>query len=412
MLLGLDAKDWDVATDAPPDRVPRTVSSRPRRSERLSASFWSAAAAASSRWLLFVPTAPTKTAAGPAAFASPPPRKMPAGGISRSTAFFFDPIENRVIDFVGGRDDLNARRIRAIGSPAERFGEDHLRPCCRAVRFATRLGFDIEPATAAAIRSHAPRIKGISPERIAEELRLMLTPPTRDVAWMLLWNLNLASEIFRFLPATPKTLDQTRSIFLKLEKGRPIPLGLSLAAACLCTRAQAESLTDLLPLLTKSEISRSVRAMRQSLRISNDESDDMSQTLSNLEPILQPTPPTLAQKKRFLAHPEVGPVAPTHGINRRGRATSESDRQLTGRFAQLKSSRRCPGPTAGRRRTDRSRIFAWSRVSANSRRSVRRSARGTYYNKRRRNETCKKTLIEVITNSRPPVHPTPTPPRS
>ncbi|MGD0542658.1 MAG: hypothetical protein ABSB33_14180, partial [Tepidisphaeraceae bacterium] len=200
---------------------------------------------------------------------------------------------------------LAARRIRAIGSPAERFGEDHLR-MLRAVRFAARFGFEIEPATTAAIQLHASRIKGISPERIGEELRLMLTPPTRFVAWALLWDLHLAREIFRFLPAVPEALDPARSIFLKLEKGRPVSLGLSLAAACLCTRLQGESRGDVLPLLAKNEISCSVRAMRQALRISNDEGDEMAQTLANLEPLLQSSSPTLARKKRFLAHPKSG----------------------------------------------------------------------------------------------------------
>ena len=148
---------------------------------------------------------------------------------------FLDPIEDRIIDFVGGRDDLSARLIRAIGSPAERFGEDHLR-MIRAVRFAARFGFAIEPATADAIRSLATRIKGISPERIGDELRLMLTPPTRGVAWTLLWDLRLAREIFRFLPKIPDRLDVGRSIFLNLDKAHPISMGLSLAAAVLCIR--------------------------------------------------------------------------------------------------------------------------------------------------------------------------------
>ena len=99
-------------------------------------------------------------------------------------------------------------------------------------------------------------------------------------------------------------MDPTRSIFLNLEKGHPISLGQSLAAACLCIRIQGESLNDIRPLLTKSEISRSVRAMRQALRISNDESDEMSQIQANMESLLQDMPPTLAQKKRFLANPK------------------------------------------------------------------------------------------------------------
>ena len=64
---------------------------------------------------------------------------------SRSTACCIDPLEERYLDFVGGRADLEARLIRAIGSPDDRFAEDKLR-MLRAVRFAARLDFTIEPA--------------------------------------------------------------------------------------------------------------------------------------------------------------------------------------------------------------------------------------------------------------------------
>ena len=86
----------------------------------------------------------------------------------------FDPLEGRYLDFVGGRNDLDARLIRAIGSPAERFAEDKLR-MLRAVRFAARLDFAIESETLAAIRHHAPEIEQISPERVRDELNRILT---------------------------------------------------------------------------------------------------------------------------------------------------------------------------------------------------------------------------------------------
>src|SRR5205823_2465205 len=91
---------------------------------------------------------------------------------------FLDPVDDRVIDYVDGQTDLQAKIIRAIGNPDERFDEDHLR-MLRAVRFASRFGFAIEPATAQALVQHAPQLIRISPERIAEELRIMLTPITR-----------------------------------------------------------------------------------------------------------------------------------------------------------------------------------------------------------------------------------------
>jgi poly(A) polymerase len=78
------------------------------------------------------------------------------------------------LDFVGGREDLKAGIVRAIGDPAMRFSEDKLR-MLRAVRFAARLEFEIEPLTMAAIRAAAPEIGQVSSERIRDELTLMLT---------------------------------------------------------------------------------------------------------------------------------------------------------------------------------------------------------------------------------------------
>lgn len=88
-------------------------------------------------------------------------------------ALLADPFTGGVVDLAGGRADLDARLIRAIGEPAERFAEDHLR-LLRAVRFAARLGFAIEPATFAAIRRLAPDILRISTERIRDELTRIL----------------------------------------------------------------------------------------------------------------------------------------------------------------------------------------------------------------------------------------------
>ena len=79
-----------------------------------------------------------------------------------------------MLDYVGGREDLKAGVLRAIGEPALRFAEDKLR-MLRGVRFAARLGFEIEPRTMAAIRAAAAEIGQVSCERIRDELTLMLT---------------------------------------------------------------------------------------------------------------------------------------------------------------------------------------------------------------------------------------------
>jgi poly(A) polymerase len=297
-LLGLEAKDWDVATDAPPGRVRELFAS----TQAVGAAF-GVILVRNGQSVVEVATFRADGAYEDGRRPSSV-RFTSAEEDARRRDFtinglFLDPLEDRVIDYVGGREDLAARVIRAIGVPAERFAEDHLR-LLRAVRFAARFGFEIEPATAAAIASLANRVKGISPERIGDELRLMLTPPTRNVAWTLLWNLGLGREIFRFLPNVPQRMDFNRSIFLNLHAQRPISLGLALAAATFCVRIQADEKSSL---LTNSEVSRSVRAMRQALRISNDESDEMAETLAGLDQLLQPQPPSLAKKKRFLASP-------------------------------------------------------------------------------------------------------------
>jgi putative nucleotidyltransferase with HDIG domain len=85
-----------------------------------------------------------------------------------------DPVSGEVLDFVGGRHDLDGRIVRAIGDPEMRFREDHLR-MLRAVRFAARLGFAIAPETAAAIRKLASSIGDVSAERVRDELIRILT---------------------------------------------------------------------------------------------------------------------------------------------------------------------------------------------------------------------------------------------
>ncbi|MBN2189250.1 MAG: CCA tRNA nucleotidyltransferase [Chitinispirillaceae bacterium] len=98
---------------------------------------------------------------------------------------FYDPRSGKILDYVGGKRDLRAKVVRAIGDPATRFGEDYLR-LLRAVRFAARFGFTIEQSTWDAVKSHASRITGISPERIFAEYDRMLRKPHPDRALSLL----------------------------------------------------------------------------------------------------------------------------------------------------------------------------------------------------------------------------------
>ena len=111
-------------------------------------------------------------------------------------ALFYDPVTEQVIDYVDGQSDLENRIIRTVGDPAERFGEDKLR-LMRAVRFACRLGFSIEPATYRELVARADEIEKVSSERIRDELIKILTAESSAEGLELLLECGLLSA---FLP--------------------------------------------------------------------------------------------------------------------------------------------------------------------------------------------------------------------
>ncbi len=300
-LLGLEPKDYVVATDAPPPRVrglfPRT--------QAVGAAFgviivWqgdSQIEVATFRADLdYVDGRRPEGVVFTTAEEDAKRRDFTINGL------FFDPLEQKVIDYVGGQADLKSRTLRAIGNPGERFAEDHLR-LLRAVRFAARFGLTIDPATADAIRQHAEHLKCISPERIAEELRLMLTPPGRVSAWQVLWEFGLLQVILRFLPERSDRPDEDRSakaIFPQLGPGTSVPFGLALAGVVLGYRLSGTAARSAAALTTPAEAGRAVQACQKALKISNEEADQMAASLS-LSFLLADEPPSVARMKRFLS---------------------------------------------------------------------------------------------------------------
>lgn len=91
-------------------------------------------------------------------------------------ALFWDPVDGRILDYVGGRSDIEARLLRAVGDPDRRFEEDRLR-LLRAVRFAANLGFEIERGTWSALKIRSAQILTVSAERNRDELSRWLTGP-------------------------------------------------------------------------------------------------------------------------------------------------------------------------------------------------------------------------------------------
>lgn len=315
LLLGRPPKDYDVATDAPPARVralfPRTqavgaafgvILVRQGRSQVEVATFRADGNYADGRR----PDAVRFTTAEEDAQR----RDFTINGL------FLDPLaagspSEQVIDYVGGRADLSAGVLRAIGDAEARFAEDHLR-MLRAVRFAARFGLRIEARTEAAIARHATQLARISPERIAEELRAMLMPPTRVAAWAMLHELGLAAVIFRFVevPASGPDAVATRAwdaVFPRVAPGEAIAVGLALAAGTL-QRAwrMLPAGGDVRTLLEPTTSRKLVAAMRQALRISNDEAEQMQGALDGLAVLLADEPPGVARLKRFLARSTAG----------------------------------------------------------------------------------------------------------
>ncbi len=107
---------------------------------------------------------------------------------------FADPLAGGLIDFVGGKADLDAGIVRAIGNPAERFAEDHLR-LLRAVRFAARFDFEIEPATWDAMCAGAETLAKISAERLRDEFSKILLDANRVRGFDLLVDSGLMAQL-------------------------------------------------------------------------------------------------------------------------------------------------------------------------------------------------------------------------
>jgi poly(A) polymerase len=121
-------------------------------------------------------------------------------------ALFFDPEEQRVLDYVGGQEDMARRVIRTVGDPYARFREDHLR-LLRAVRFAARLDYVIEPETMHAIRVLAPDVLTTSAERIRDELLKILTEGAARRGFELLDECGLLEQVLPEIAAM-KGVDQ------------------------------------------------------------------------------------------------------------------------------------------------------------------------------------------------------------
>jgi poly(A) polymerase len=251
LLLGREPKDYDVATDATPDQVmnlfPETY----------------AVGVQFGVVLVPVPDRDAESGEAPDASSKHHPVEVatfrsdigysdgrhpdevrfssdPREDVSRRdftiNGMLLDPVSGKVLDFVGGRADLAAGIIRTIGDPEQRFGEDKLR-MLRAVRFAARFDYAIEPATFAAMQRQAQQIQVVSRERVRDELTRMLTEGHARRAFLMLDESGLLREVLPEI-SMMKGVEQPREFHpegdvfvhtLLLLENLPLPCPLTLA---------------------------------------------------------------------------------------------------------------------------------------------------------------------------------------
>jgi len=193
-LLGIEAKDHDIATSARPEEVQRLF---PRVTDLTGKSFGVVRVLVgeeSYEVATFRLDGPYRDGRHPESVRFATAQEDAQRRDFTINGLFFDPVAQRLIDYVGGEADLRAGIVRAIGNPAERFAEDHLR-LLRAIRFATRLIFRIEPKTWEAMRAAASMIRTVSAERIRDELNKIFIASKPELGLDLLDQSGLLKEV-------------------------------------------------------------------------------------------------------------------------------------------------------------------------------------------------------------------------
>ncbi|MGQ9651108.1 MAG: CCA tRNA nucleotidyltransferase [Phycisphaerae bacterium] len=280
MLLGREPTDIDVATDALPDTIIKLFT----RTRKVGAKFGVVMVRQGPYWIetaTFRSDLDYHDGRHPEKVVFTTAEEDAQRRDFTINGLFYDPISNQVIDYVGGRKDLEAGIIRAIGNPARRFAEDHLR-MLRAVRFSARLGFPIEPDTTAAIREQAEHISRISPERIREELEKMLSHPARAEAVRQMAELGLLDHLWPNTRWSPDRVADSIRVLSRLPEKAGFVLGM---AALLNAYPPA-----------------SVRQMARDLRCSNHQSDRIAWLIEHLDDIHHAEVLCLPAMKMLIAH--------------------------------------------------------------------------------------------------------------
>lgn len=303
-LLGKTPKDFDVATDARPEQVREVFGQR--RTLAVGEAFG-----------VIVVLGPNKAAGQIEVATFRSDGAYIDGRRPESVAFstpeidaqrrdftingmFYDPLERRVLDYVGGECDLAAGIVRAIGDPHARMEEDKLR-MLRAVRFAATFEFQLDPVTADAVRQMAAEIHVVSAERIAQELRRMLVDGHRQRAVELCIDVGLFGEVLpELMPVVESTeaWQHARSMLRLLQSP-----SFALAWATLFERT-VESISQATGQTNSESVAlQMVEAAGRRLKFSNREIEDSLWLLKQRHALDGAQQRSLARLKRVLAEP-------------------------------------------------------------------------------------------------------------
>jgi poly(A) polymerase len=232
-LLGRTPKDYDVATDATPSEIRRLFGRR--RTLAIGAAF-GVISVRGPQATGTVEVATFRRDVGYSDGRHPDEVTFSSAAEDASrrdftiNGLFFDPLTQQVIDFVGGQKDLAEQRVRAIGDPRQRFGEDKLR-MLRAVRFAATLGFQLDAQARRAIADMAGEIVVVSPERIAMEMRHMLIGANAAAAVRLMLETGLADIVLpEIVPHTHEQRERFDRVLEILTRAMDAPLRAGSAA--------------------------------------------------------------------------------------------------------------------------------------------------------------------------------------
>lgn len=323
LLRGVQPHDYDVATDAPPDRVQDLF----RATRHVGVQFGVVLVRQQRQW---VEVATFRTESQYADGRRPEEVHFTDAAHDAFrrdftiNGMFLDPRGQTVIDYVGGRADLVTRQVRAIGVPAERFAEDHLR-LLRAIRFAARLDFTLEDETRRAITTNAGRLRSVARERVHDELQRMLEHPRRARAVVLLAQTGLLGHLWDDVDWSDEDVTAARSLLDRL----PEEAGFALCLAALLAHQTPQTADRL----------------ARDLACSNEERETAAWLVAHQADLDAPEAATLAGLKRLLHHPAFGELRRLLGARLAGqRGGAERLAQLDRRVAGIPADAVNPPP--------------------------------------------------------------------